>query len=523
MRSGLTGEEALAYRVDAARRVAVSFKAGVPVAVVTTIAIGAVAHLMTPPGTYALAGCLIGAALILMGRGLVGLPWIAPRPSLVPITVGLYYALLVAHVAACTGGFESLVGALLLHVLIFDGIVVCMSPRDFVVSAVPTAGASIAVIALEARRPGTPWWYLTLSLVGGALVAVAAVLRDRAQQRRFLLARQLAETHRKLAENQAALAGLNAELEGKVRAQVGEILERSQVLEALNAQLRAQVTERSRELDGALARIGRHGGPALSTGMILGGRARIVSFLGAGGMGEVYAADDLLTGARVAVKTARARRATDTADLQRFVAEARALAAVSHPAVVRILHVDVDEHAGLYQIMELVEGETLEARLRRGPLPPDDALRFLGTVAAALAAVHRAGVVHRDVKPANIMLGPAPPGVRLLDFGLAVLPAPMAVRATVVGVAIGTPRYMSPERLEGGEVTAAADVYALGVMLRDLVPAPAPALAALFARMVDDQPQDRPSAEDVAASLVGELHCGHVPRPSARAWPSRPA
>jgi serine/threonine protein kinase len=197
-------------------------------------------------------------------------------------------------------------------------------------------------------------------------------------------------------------------------------------------------------------------------------------------MGEVYRAEDTRLNRTVAVKVLPEQIAGDPRLQQRFEREARALAGLSHPHICT-LH-DVGNEQGVrFLVMELLEGETLAARLEKGSLPFDQILRIGIDIADALDAAHRRGVVHRDVKPGNIMLTKA--GVKLLDFGLAKDPAgvgaepptedsPTATEhapVTVEGAFVGTLRYMAPEQLEGGrEADSRSDLFALGAVLYEM-------------------------------------------------------
>jgi serine/threonine-protein kinase len=259
---------------------------------------------------------------------------------------------------------------------------------------------------------------------------------------------------------------LNDELERRVQTQVGEIVGHAKQIEALNSQLNQKVRERSRELSAALARLAE-GHRVLEPGTVLGGRVELEARIGQGAMGIVYRGRDRVTGGPVAVKVVHAGSASELDGLHRFLREAEAVASVTHPAIVRSLHVDVSEDGRLFQVMELLEGETLEARLARaGALPPPVACRLGAVLAGALAAAHAAGVVHRDVKPSNVMLVRGAPGLKLLDFGIAKLREAGAESRRTGTRILGTPEFASPEQVNApGAVAAPADVYALGLIL----------------------------------------------------------
>jgi hypothetical protein len=194
-------------------------------------------------------------------------------------------------------------------------------------------------------------------------------------------------------------------------------------------------------------------------GTILGGRYRVVGRLGRGGMGEVYRADDLKLGQPVALKFLPSEVDHDPARLTQLHTEVRMARQVSHPNVCRVYDIDeVDGHTFLS--MEYVDGEDLASLLRRiGRFPEDRGLEIARQICAGLAAAHERGIVHRDFKPANVMLDGAGK-VRITDFGLAGVSGE-SLRA-------GTPAYMAPEQIAGGEVTARSDIYALGLVLYEL-------------------------------------------------------
>ncbi len=205
------------------------------------------------------------------------------------------------------------------------------------------------------------------------------------------------------------------------------------------------------------------------------GPYEIVSPIGAGGMGEVYRAHDRRLDRSVAIKVLPPELSLDQQRRSRFEREARAIAALSHPHICAIY--DVGQHEGVdFLVMELLDGKTLAARLESGPLGIAEVLGYATQMTDALDKAHRQGIVHRDLKPANIMIGRS--GVKLLDFGLAKMrndPAPGGDGATETallsgeGQILGTIPYMAPEQLEGKEVDARADLFALGVIVYEMV------------------------------------------------------
>jgi Tol biopolymer transport system component len=205
------------------------------------------------------------------------------------------------------------------------------------------------------------------------------------------------------------------------------------------------------------------------------GTFEVLSLLGTGGMGEVYRARDTRLGRDVALKVVPAAFAMEPGRLERFDREARALAALNHPAIASIYSVEEVEGTRAL-VLELVEGDTLEDRLRRGPLRPDEATRIARAVADALEAAHDRGLVHRDVKPANIKITPAG-DVKVLDFGIAkILHADDTATSTGTahGAVVGTAAYMSPEQARGSHVDKRTDIWAFGCLLYEMLTGVAP-------------------------------------------------
>jgi TolB-like protein/Tfp pilus assembly protein PilF len=187
---------------------------------------------------------------------------------------------------------------------------------------------------------------------------------------------------------------------------------------------------------------------------------RLLELLGQGAMGEVWLAEDLELPRKVAVKLLPAHLAADRTATERLLREARTAASVDHPGVVTVYEAGVVGQRP-YLVMQRVEGETLDQRLERGPLPPGDAIEMGAQIADALAEVHALGIVHRDLKPANIILTPR--GPKILDFGIA--SARDTARLTETTAIAGTPAYMSPEQLRGQVPDNRSDLWSLGVVL----------------------------------------------------------
>ncbi len=231
---------------------------------------------------------------------------------------------------------------------------------------------------------------------------------------------------------------------------------------------------------------------------------RIVNRLGAGGMGEVFVADDTKLGRQVALKVLPPEMASDEHRLERFRREARIVAALNHPNIVTLFSV---EQAGdlHFLTMELVGGETLEAQTPAEGLEPARILLVARELAAALEAAHEQGIIHRDLKPANVMIG-ATGSAKVLDFGLAKLVSPHASRVaegstdlmvTEAGRVLGTVAYMSPEQARGEALDARTDIFSLGVILYELATG------------------RRPFAGDTTAEALGALLEREPPSPSS--------
>jgi eukaryotic-like serine/threonine-protein kinase len=217
---------------------------------------------------------------------------------------------------------------------------------------------------------------------------------------------------------------------------------------------------------------------ALTSGTRLG-PYEIQSPLGAGGMGEVYRARDTRLDRTVAVKILGSHLSSNPEALQRFDREARAISSLSHPNICHLY--DVGQHDGIhYLVMEYLEGETLGERLRKGRLTLEQVFRVGTEICQGLEQAHRSGVVHRDLKPGNIMLTKS--GAKLMDFGLAKAPAAplgnlsgsnslatMSQPLTTEGSIVGTIQYMAPEQLEGKEADKRSDIFALGSVLYEMV------------------------------------------------------
>jgi len=267
---------------------------------------------------------------------------------------------------------------------------------------------------------------------------------------------------------------------------------------------------------------------AIPTGTRLGSY-EILQPIGAGGMGEVYKASDTRLGRLVAIKVLPSQFSGQQEFKQRFEREAQAIAGLNHPNVC-VLH-DVGTHDDTpYLVMELLEGETLASRLARGPLPLEEALRVAIEISDALDKAHTLGITHRDLKPGNIMLTKS--GSKLMDFGLAKKRAPAEPSSasnvptgvgdlTQHGSIIGTVQYMAPEQVEGEEADARTDIFALSVVLYEMVTGKkafsGKSQASLMASILQSQPPAMSSIEPlVPPSLQRVVEIGMAKEPRDR-------
>jgi hypothetical protein len=227
------------------------------------------------------------------------------------------------------------------------------------------------------------------------------------------------------------------------------------------------------------------------------GPYQVESKLGEGGMGEVFRAVDTRLGRPVAIKFAHEQFSA------RFEREARAISSLNHPHICTLYDIGPN-----YLVMELLEGETIAARLKNGPLPVDQALRYASQIAAALAEAHEHGIVHRDLKPGNVMLVKS--GVKVLDFGLATREGDDTI--TGKNMVIGTPAYMSPEQREGKPADVRTDIYSFGCMFYEMLtgaraasdrkPVPWKTLEKIVSRCLETDPARRwQSAVELVSAL----------------------
>lgn len=252
-------------------------------------------------------------------------------------------------------------------------------------------------------------------------------------------------------------------------------------------------------------------------GHTLAGKYRIDGFLKRGGMGSVYRATHLMLNKEVAVKLIKPELVTSEDIVQRFHREAQAASQLTHPNIVTIHDLGQAEDGTLYIAMELVSGQSLkEIVTAEGPLAPERAVGIAQAIAGALALAHKSHVIHRDLKPQNIMISEGPDGAevpKLLDFGIAKTFEAEGPALTSTGMVLGTPQYMSPEQAGGKPVDARSDLYALGVILYEMlvgkVPFNDPSIPAILVKHLSEKPKPpselRPGLPDAIESIV--LRC----------------
>jgi serine/threonine-protein kinase len=248
-------------------------------------------------------------------------------------------------------------------------------------------------------------------------------------------------------------------------------------------------------------------------GALFAGRFRIEAPLGTGGMATVYLARHEILRRPVALKLLRAKLLADLKIMSRFQREARAASLIEHPHLTQIYDFGSDEDGTPYLAMEYAEGPSLaEALAEAGPLPPGRALDVLAQIAEALQAVHEAGVVHRDLKPTNVVLtvGPDdnPDHVKVLDFGMAKIFGPEETTSlSTMGFTYGTPKYMSPEQISGEALDHRSDQYSLGVIAYELLTGEVPfdgkmvEVMEAHLKQQPEPPSEVADREDISAEL----------------------
>lgn len=447
-----------------------------------------------------------------------------PLPAWVGVLPGLVYQL---HAAAVTGIDQLNTGTVLPYVgySLVNAVTVVMRPSQAIV--VYGLGTVAFVVALTLGQPD-PVARSAVMPTGPSILVPSVIIAwffHQARRRDFTF-------RRTIAAQRVELERLNGELRQTVEEQVVSLQQRADEVERLNQALRERVRDRSRALAAALGRLAEHEQPAARSleGTLLVGRYLLGSRLGAGGMGVVHQAEDLESGASVAVKVIRQRERITREVLARFLREVETASAIEHPAVVRMHQVDVTPDGVLFQVQELVRGRPLSEVLDEGSgrLPLSRALPLLVTLCSALEAAHAAGVVHRDVKPSNVMLVDGPPGLKLLDFGIARPRGDELATLTATGAVLGTPAFMAPELWEGEPAGSAADIYAVGVCAVRMLTGSLPRLRGADQISLDEglpgelvgwvqrclagEPASRPSAAELVLAL------GAIEVPADEGW-----
>ena len=272
------------------------------------------------------------------------------------------------------------------------------------------------------------------------------------------------------------------------------------------------------------------GSGPLETGTVVSGRYRLVAPIATGGMATVWSAVDEILTRPVAIKVLHARLASDPEFVARFRREAVAAARLAHPSIVAIYDTCSDPEA---IVMELVDGRTLRAELdARGFLPPAEAVEIGSGIAQALEIAHKAGLVHRDVKPANVLLA-ADGRLKVADFGIAKAARsddgtdPDLPDLTSAGHMVGTAKYLAPEQVSGGEIDARTDVYALGCVLYEMLCGRAPFtgandLAVATARLHGPPERPRSVLRTIPPRLDEIVMRAMARRPEPTGTPRRP-
>lgn len=396
-----------------------------------------------------------------------------------------------------------------------------------------TCSIAIVLTAIWSLRPGDP--ERAMSSVVLMLFSFSMFVFSRLLQRQFVLD----------AAVRLDFERLSLSLDSQVQEQMSELSTHTAEVERLNAVLSERVRETSRELSAALARLSRGEGMSgsLPAGTVLGERVTVDRVIGRGGMGMVYQGWDRVTENSVAVKVVHVRSEDELDTMFRTLREAEAIATLRHPAIVRTEHVGLSKDGQLFIVLELVEGRTLSSAITTDSIWNQGRVARLGAVLAdALDQAHTAGVVHRDVKPENIMLIGDAPGVKLLDFGLAKLREQHDVAITSPEKILGTPEYLSPEQVvDPSTIGPPTDIYGLGLILYRLLagrapytaksasewisrhafakptplphalPSVDPALSALVMRCLEKSPADRPTASDLRSFFQAFAERVHEP------------
>jgi hypothetical protein len=509
--ASLTSSERALFRLHAVREFARGYSRSSLAGVVTCAMLTVSCLLHTE--SWALPASVTGTVLTV--AHLVAL-WLRKRwlahPEIAPlfsIGMGMVGA---AGLGVSTGvgeGFGSWGGCALSLIWLYSAVSIGLGPRLLALAIVTDSVAfSIPVAMLHAVGGLMP--FIVTLLVGALCTLGTASLRESMELRHFVATARWKRTAGAIESTNRQLEAVNHELETTVDAQLRTVIERRRDVQRLHRMIHSPDGERAEEIAVALERsLVSDDSARYAAGTVLGGRARILRWIGGGGFGDVYLAEDLASRERVAVKVLRPSKQATRGQLKRFFLEAAAAAAVNHRAIVRALHVDVDARGAPYIISEHITGCSLRRIVEQGPVNAGDAVALASVLVDALSAVHAAGLVHRDIKPDNVLLSTARPGVKLLDFGVSQWLGEN-FEITNAGELIGSVGYMPPERFEKSADArasgAAADVFAVGMLLFEIIAGQHPfgelGTLALVTRM---SRADFPALVDVMPGIPREL------------------
>jgi hypothetical protein len=438
--------------------------------------------------------------------------------------VGLVAAAAVGVATAIGEGFSSWGGAVIVLFWLYGAIAIGLGPRYHGVAMTGHLLAFTLPGMLVGSKEGFGLFALVMTLAAVGTF-VTAWLRDVADRHHYVARLRWQRAQRNLASTNRQLHEIEDELATRVDAQLSTILEKRRDVQRLHRLLHAPGSDSTAEVASSLvSRPDASIRERYEPGMIVGGRARIERFIASGGFGDVFLATDLTLREQVVVKVMRPSEDTTPADFKRFLLEAAAASAVHHEAIVRIYHVDIDALGSPFLLSEHIVGTTLGHVIDDGPIDPASAIAIVSVVVDALAAVHRAGLVHRDIKPDNIMLSAAAPGVKVLDFGVSQF-VNEAFDLTNAGELIGSVGYMAPERFrnrgDGSEVGVACDIFSVGMLLWECIAGAHPfdelETFAIVAKMAKGEiPRLAPKATGLPVELIDFIQAMLSPVPAER-------
>jgi len=510
-----TAEERVRHAAHAEKRFAASYGRGALMGAIAALALGGTAFVIGGPGTR-----VLGATGLILAVSLLAGSWLSKRWADQPFNVVVYNLVVGVVAAGALGmaagqgdGFRSYAAATLCLFWIYGTTLAATRPIHQAAGIVLHAVSFSLFAGLGRGADGFVTFSGAVACAGGACLLTARI-RDAAELRRFVDVRrerlavdELEAANRDLERHAAELARL-------VDERLEHVLARRRDVQRLHRMLHAQDADRSQELSAALAQERpMHAEGRLPDGRVVGGRARILKFIASGGFGDVYLAEDLTLREEVILKVLHADGPPDPARIKRFVLEAAAAATARHPSIVRIFHVDVERSGVPFLVCERVTGETLRSCAARGAMPAEVAVPIFTVIADALGAVHASNLVHRDIKPDNVMVGTVAPEVRLLDFGVSRWVGE-DFALTNAGELIGSVGYMSPEQIaHKNDVGPACDVFALGLCLWECLAGehpfaslvPAAILHMLSEASIPDVRTKAPDVPDDLHALLGRM------------------